>query len=238
MKYQWILLVLMVLVSAHCSPSTKEQTVGENALDKILGDKLLDVKTGKIRDNNFMDLIGMETHYLAIPSKLYEVEKITEDLYLLKQRKTYTNARRFSALLKISEEQIIQYEIFNDWEVVQFISQEDKTVLLCHNFNHYDSYWTQNQNAMTVLKYDGALQKEWGYKPNDKNLVIEGLGIKLISNRIKVAINIITGCHICTNEIELELDEKGNCKQAKEISKKHSATNFSIKELKNFFVKE
>jgi hypothetical protein len=238
MKYQWILLVLMVLVLAQCSPSTKEQTVGENDLDKILGDKLLDVKTGKIRDNNFMDLIGMETHCLAIPSKLYEVEKITEDLYLLKQRKTYTNARRFSILLETNEGQVIQYESLDDWDVVQFASKEGNIVLLCHNFDYYDDYWIRNQNAMTIMEYDNTLQKQWQYEPNNKSLLIEGLGLEVFSNKIKATINIITGCHICTNEIELELDEKGNCKQAKEISKKHSATNFSIKELKNFFVKE
>ncbi|GEM_PF-1609785 len=216
------------------SPSTIEIV---NPLDTILGDKMIDVKTGNIRPNNFHMLAKIPINVFYKPSKLYNIKKIDKDIFLVQQKKSYRDARLFYLLIKIGKYFSTNYYVINDFYVIDFQKVKDDLVLLLSNLGNYNAHW-KVENEIKILKLSQDFNEEWTYSAKDKKICLDGEGMKEENGKILALVHLITGSHLCYDIVELEIDSYGNCVNTIERGNQHSSTTYKQSELNSIFKKK
>ena len=234
-----ILLCLILIISA-CQSETKNsnQKVAknkvDNALDTILGDKVIS-NDGKIkRSNNFKSLLKIPALNLQKPSNIYDIKPLGKDLYVIQQKKNYSEARNFDLVISAKENKIDNYFILNDFRIIDIKLFDDELFVLSSNFSNTSEHW-KSDNEIKVIKMDSNLKVLWQYSAKNNSYTLDGNRIRLEKGKIKALINVITGCHICYSVVELEFDQNGNCIKVKEKNKHNSSVDIKQKELETMF---
>lgn len=234
------LILFLLLMLTACNYETEKMHSADlhasnlNPLDTILGDKLISTEDNIIRNNNFKSLLNLPGLNLQMESKIYFIDPVADGLFLIRQKKSYTNARLFSLIVKVENEKISSYYILNDFNVIDFQETNDALILLCSNFNNTCKYWSF-ENEIKVLKLSSSLKEIWQYTAKSHKYSLDGNKLDLKQGKCNALINIITGCHICFNTIELEIDEVGNCTNVTSKSKTNSTVNIDQFELNEIF---
>jgi len=193
-----------------------------NELDSIFGDKVIDIERNRIRKNNFENLIGIASDLLCRESVLYNVINESNNYYLLKQKKGYSDARHFNAILKTDNDTVIDFFVFNDFSIIDIVQDGDELLILCDDWDNYNSYWKSKQQVF-IIKLDKNFNELWKYQiDNSSNL--QAVGIRAGKESYFYEINVITGCHICYSIAELELSNNGKYKSVKEIGLHNSSS--------------
>jgi len=239
MKKLLLYIGLLLVFSCSKSDSNSNQTVPplkkkyENKLDSILGDKIINISTGKIRPNNFYRLKEINVKSLLEKSYLYNVHPITKNFYLLKQNKSYSEARHFNIILKTNNKNVTDYYILNDLSVKDILPSENHFIILCDDFENNNSHWKSKQE-LQILKIDKNFKEIWQYKRNDY-FPFEAENSRIGKNSSFHRINVITGCHICYMIVELELSNEGKFKSLSKIGT-HNSEDIDLEILKKRFV--
>lgn len=237
------LFVLSLLLLFSCSSGIKNDSKAVispsiieivNPLDTILGDKMIDAKTGNIRPNNFHMLTKIPINVFYKPSKLYNIKKIDKDLFLVQQKKSYRDARLFYLLIKVGKNFPTNYYVINDFYVIDFQKVKDDLVLLLSNLGNYNAHWKVD-NEIKILKLNQDFNEQWTYSAIDKKICLDGEGIKVENGEILALVHLITGSHLCYDIVELEIDSNGNCVSAIELGNQHSSTTYKQSELNSIF---
>lgn len=194
-------------------PNDKQKTAKPesiNAFDTILGDKLINVKTGTIRPDNFQNITKVPLENLHTPSKIYNIKMIYNNLFLIQQKKRYDFARNFDLIVKIEKNRIISYFVLNDFKIVDMKKDKEDLLLLCSNFENRNKHWN-SVNEIKILKIDQNFNEIWQYSVKGQRYILDANKITNETNNIKFLINVITGCTICYNIVELNIDTNGKC---------------------------
>lgn len=234
-----ILLCLILIISA-CQSETKNgnqklaQNKVDNALDTILGDKVIS-NDGKIkRSNNFKSLLKIPALNLQKPSKIYDIKPIGKDLYLIHQKKNYSKARLFDLVVLVKDEKIINYFLLNDYKIVDTKLINNELYILSSNFQNTNENW-KSDNEIKIIKLDSDLKVIWKYSAKNSSHMLDGNELRIDNGKTKALINVITGCHICYSIVELEIDQNGNCINVVEKNKHNSSVDIKQKELETMF---
>lgn len=202
-------------------------------LDSILGDKILDLNTHEIRNNNFELLKQLKVENLEEASTLYKVEALSNNYFLLKQTKIYSEARNFSLILKTDDDSVTEYYVLNDFFVRDVIQHKNQFILLCDDFGNYNIFWKTSFTAK-IIKLDKNFNEIWKYEVSDEDYPLEAESSRKTEKGSLHTINVITGCHICYSIAELELSDKGKFKSVKEIGVNNSE-HLSLEFLQGIF---
>lgn len=201
-------------------------------LDTILGDKILDQATDNIRLNNFKSFKNLTEGDLLVESKLYEVTAIETDLYLLKQKKIYTEARRFSAILKVEDGIVENYYVSNDFTIKDVERTDNSLFIISDDTNNHNSYW-RYKKQVKMMKLDNGFNAEWEYKISSDDYGIEGCTVDVSNSDSHWDINVMPGSTMLEDIYRLELDELGVFKSVKWVSSSHLGTDFLTVDEKN-----
>lgn len=221
--------------SASQSNSQIEETKAINPLDKILGDKLVNEKSGEIRQNNFIDFLSISSEDLLRHSDLYEVTPVGAAFYLIHQKKMYTKARTFSAILKVDGENIVKYHVMDDFNIVDYMSHSKGLSILYGNFGNYNEYW-KTSNDIQLVRFDNNLNQQWRYAPKSDIFPLKAIEITNQYDYTSATIDLVTGCHVCTNTFVVKIDGLGNCFSAVEIFKTNSSAKIDKQSITKIFV--
>ncbi|MGB0869914.1 MAG: hypothetical protein ACPGSD_09975 [Flavobacteriales bacterium] len=242
-KYKKVLYVIFtILLIYSCSNSSNDieqkiiNTSIINPLDKILGEKLLNDSTKEIRAGNFESLKNLTKKNIQEESLLYKLSEIKKGYYKLNQKKFYSNARLFSAILKVDSERVVNYRIESDFKIVDESYDTKAIYLLKGNFGYNNKFWKIN-SEIQLVKLDHYLNQLYVYKPNSKKFPLEAMELEVQKDYLNVVVNVITGCHICFNTFELKIDKNGTCISAIEISKQNSSVVLDKKTIEGIFMK-
>lgn len=233
MRLTFCLILIFVLTSCSFEDINEggiDFPIKINPLDSILGDKVINDEPREIRLNNFQDFYEITREDLGLTSKLYSITEIGSDCYLINQKKKYSEARNFTVLVKVNDKKISKYQVVNDFQTIDFINDNSGFSILLGNFGLYNEYWKPN-NQIKVINFDFDLTEIWSYTSTSDDFPIEGLEI----DHHAVKVNVITGCHICTNTFELKLNQSGKCISASQIYSTNSSTIFTKEMSSNIF---
>lgn len=174
--------LFLIIAVISCKPSEQKNLSVEDKhknpvqpkskLDQILGDKVLDFEKEIIRDNNFDDLLNLSVDDLLRVSELYEVEKIGNKMYHLKQKGYYNEARNFEIILKTKGDSVIDYYCINDELIIGKQMQNDTLFLVTNNVHH--PYW-KKIDGVNVYAMDQNLNVLWHYQPNNEQAGLNGV---------------------------------------------------------------
>jgi len=206
-----------------------------NPLDSILGDKLINEEVGEIRKNNFSDLLQLSKDDLLYKSSLYDVSELGEDFFILNQKRFYSEARLFSVLLKVEQENVVNYQVFNDFQIIDKSINSKGLFLLLGNFGNYNKFWKTN-NEVLLIRFDHDLNQLWTYTPNSDQLPLEAVKIEFQDDYVIVTVNIITGCHICYNTFDIKIDNQGKCFYAVQIGEQNSSVVLNEETIDKVFI--
>ena len=237
MKLVYFLVTIVFLTSCLSEPNLENKVKTTQTiftLDSIFGDKLITENQDEIRQNNFLYFLKITKENLVDNSALYNVTPIGPDFYIVNQKQTYSKARSFSALLKIKEEIVSKYEIVNDFQIIDQLNDLKGLFILFGNFGNYSKYWKTN-NEIQLIRFDNSLNQLWVYAPLSTQFPLEAIEIKSKNDYTIVTVNVITGCHICTNTFELKIDSLGNCFSAIEIHKTNSTVSLDKQTVTEIF---
>lgn len=227
--YKYFLLYLGIfLISCSNLSSNKENNENSNSLnnplDSILGDKVEDSKSNKIRKNNFEKLKNITLNDLQKPSKLYDIDKKNKNYYVLTQKKNYSSARLFNIIFKIKNGRIQNYHIINDFSVKDYLVIDDNLITICDDRKNTNTFW-ESKRQINITKFDENFGVKWNYEikvVDDFYYNLEASHIVTREQKTFYIVHLIIGCDMCHNAIELELDKNGKYKSAKEIDREHS----------------
>lgn len=205
----------------------------KNPIDTIVGDKILHQSTGKIRSNNFSSLIGLDKKYLQRPSLLYEAKEIYPNYFILRQKKNYSLARHFNMLIATDEQKITKFLAFEDFTVVDIKRDSSSWIVLLSDFNQTNAHWKSKQQ-IRIEKIDADFQKVWEYRRRNDIHLLNGREIISASNEYLFSIEVITGCHICYELVELRLDKNGNFLSVHKLHN-HNSSDVDSETLKKIF---
>ena len=220
-----------------CSEEQKNsfEEIKWNKLDSVFSDKILYEKTEVIRKNNFEKLLNINVSDLLTVSKLYNTSRIDENYFLLEQNKYYEKARLFNAILKIDSNKVIDYYIINDFEIKDVIVQDENILLISDDFENHNTYW-ENSKELKIIQLNEKLKENWNYRISYTN-PLEAVSIKVYDTHNSYIINVITGCHMCYNTVELILNKNGKLVSVKEIDL-YNATSITNEKLNNIFIQK
>ncbi|MBI1286951.1 MAG: hypothetical protein GC178_05170 [Flavobacteriales bacterium] len=216
---------MLLVAFSSCSPKQLNTNDGTakttNPLDLILGDKLLELGSGEIRENNFQDVLTLSKQNLSDSSSLYDVYTEDSVFYFVNQRKMYSAARLFSMVLKVEGQNVAKFRAVDDFKVADMSSDTKGVTVLFGNFGFYGEHW-KTDNEVQLVRFDNNLNEVWRYTPISSRFPMEGLKIFSQDGYTSVWINLITGCHICVNTYEVKVDSLGKCISAIEVDRNNS----------------
>ena len=239
MKAFYLLLLLVSAVSCSSQPETKNSIVegfNGNPLDLILGDKMIDEKTKAIRSNNFENLLALTRFDLEKHSELYSLKNLADDFTLLTQKKTYSEARNFDIILKLEKESVSKYFVLNDSRIEGEYQDSSTLYILTGDIENHNVYW-KTENKICLLKFDDQLNQFSKYTAKSNLYPLEAVSLRNENNQLIATVEVITGCHICTNTFELKFNETGNCTSAVEIAKTNSNVELDSAFISSTFIK-
>lgn len=204
-------------------------------LDLVVGDKIVNAKTGKIRGNNFKSLIGKDEKILLKKSRLYTIDKLDSNLYLIRQNSKYYEARLFNLLIKTRKEKISDYLCINDLAVINIQKDLKNQIILLSDFEHNENIYWKTGNKIKILLIDNNFKELWSYVRKSNNYPLSGKTIDLKKDKYTFHIEVITGCHICLNVVELHLSKTGKFISAKVLEKQNSEKILGDAELRKIF---
>lgn len=206
-----------------------------NALDTILGDKYIDNSTTNFRPNNFQSLTEIPVFYLLKQSKIYNIKKIDDGLFLLQQKKSYTGARLFNILLTVDNDTIKDYFVLNDFKISDYRYCKNELLLLCSNLDNTNVHWN-TKNEVKILKINSSLEEIWTYSAKDNTFMLDATELKVEDEKIFALVHAIRASHISYNIIEVEIDNNGKCQNANEIGKVNISETLSQETVNSIFM--
>lgn len=232
--------LVSIIFIYSCSPEPKVDSenitppTSSNPMDSILGEKVINEALGEIRKSNFSDLLQLSKDDLLNKSNLYDVSELGDDFFILNQRRFYSEARLFSVLLKVEQENVVNYKVFNDFKIMDKSISSKDLFLLLGNFGNFNKFW-KTDNEVQLIRFDNDLNQLWTYTLNSDQFPLEATKIKCLNDHVTVTINIITGCHICYNTFEIKIDNQGNCLSAIQIGEQNSSVVLSEETIDKIF---
>ncbi len=153
-------------------------------------------------------------------SDLYEIEKLDDTRYILRQKKAYTNARTFNLILKTAKGKIKSYYALNDFQTIDAELEPEHSLILVSDFGIYSEHWKSEQQ-IKIIKLDANFNEIWTYILN-VDTPLNGRSLSIKNDKYHATIDVITGCHICSVQVELELSRNGELLSFKQIRKENS----------------
>lgn len=189
-------------------------------LDSIFGEKILNEKTGEIRKDNFNALYRLKKEQLSVKSKIYDINKLSDNLFLVSQKKNYEKARNFNLLLTTNKFNVSKFLVINDFDIVDVKRDSIHWILLLSDFDQHNKYWKSEQQ-IKVLKLDENLNEIWSLTRNS-NYPLSGESLRIFNNKYSLKVQLITGCSICYTVAELVLTKNGEVTSVKSIGHQNS----------------
>jgi hypothetical protein len=215
------------------SEPEKRISIQKSPLDTILGDKILNVETGKLRKDNFKSLLKIRKDQLKIKSALYNLKQLDHHHFVLSQKQKYTDARNFSILVKTNDSFISDYVVFNDFLISDVKRDAASWILLLSDFHQTNNYWKSEQQ-IKIVKLDSRLKELWSFSKNSAfPLACQSLTINPDNYSFKI--EVITSCHICFSLAELLLTKDGQFSSVRTIGTQNSY-KLTDEELQQIFI--
>jgi hypothetical protein len=150
-KYLLVILIstLFLVALTHFIPSSSLKTeihAAEvrpnpilNPIDCIHGDKWLENNT--IRTNNFDSILAIPALHLKSPSELYLIQPLPNQYFLLTRKKFFHQNRRYSLIVKVEDNRIIQLKSFVDFDIRKLVVHNNKYYVLQGDYSELDNHW-------------------------------------------------------------------------------------------------
>jgi outer membrane protein assembly factor BamB len=206
--------------SEDIAQGTSETTHPFNPIDTILGDKVLSLDPNEFRYDNFNSLVDLDEDYLNWDSDLYEIEKLNDTLFIMRQKKTYTDARTFGIILKPSNGKIESYYVLNDFEIIDVEIEPNHCLILASDFFIYSEHWKSEQQVK-IIKLDDDFNEIWTFNLNVYK-PLNGRSLSINNDKFYATIDVITGCHMCSVQVEFEFSRDGELLSYKQTGKENS----------------
>ncbi len=200
---------LSIFLCFSCNKELKKNKLKSsiiNPLDTILGDKAVDNKI--TRQDNFKCLTDLDKKWLFQKSEHYLIQQIDTNLFLLKQKKNYIDARNFSALIQTKSSKMYLYKVFNDFIITDVKKDTENWIVLLSDFDNRNDFWKSKQQ-ISVLKLDNQLNEIWKYNAESINYPLVGRKLTVNKKAYSILVDVITGCHICLVYAYIEMSKEG-----------------------------
>ena len=229
-----ITIVLASFFLISCSTEEGNEQKSDNPVDKILGEKILEEE---FRQDNFSDFLSLTRTNLDAESALYDITPLGTHHYVINQKKLYENARLFSAILRVDEQKVVDYRLFNDFRIRDQMEDSTGIYIILSNFGVPISHWKPS-HEFEILSLDRELREKWVYNPVSPKFPIQGKCFIRHDKKLIASVNLVTSCHACYNTFELEFDRNGNCLSATEKERVLTNHNFDRTKLMNLLKTE
>lgn len=177
----------------------------KNRLDNILGEKKF--QNGNIRPDNFYLFHTLDKSDVNSYSQLYSVDQISENIYLLQQKKVYDSARVFTALLKFDKDSVVNFVIFDDLKCKDYVVHDSKLTFLLGNFGIFNAW--ESKNKLLLFTMNHQLKPTWRYAISHPNYNINPHALSFENGNYQLTCNLITGCDICYDQFQINLSVTG-----------------------------
>lgn len=207
-------------------------THSTNPLDQILGDKW--ISNDSIRKNNFENLIGLPKSVLLAKSKLYSVTKVNDEVFLMRQNKSYSEARNFDLLLQIRNDSVCTFKAIEDFSIIDIKKDNSDWILLLSDWDNTSADWESKQQ-IEIKKIDKNFEDVWTklYKGNTYHLNAER--IDEITDHYNFTLKFIAVCHECFIRVNLRLTKEGKFVLVENLGQVNTTHQINQEELEAFF---
>lgn len=218
---KWIPVLFILIISCTTKvdstvtylDSENEEKTETSKLDTILGDKILDDLTDSIRLNNFESFKNLNEADLLVKSKLYDIDLIENGFYLINQKKVYTAARLFSAILKVNDGKVVNYFVLNDFTIKDVKIVDSNLHAIADDYDNKNTFW-RYKGLVKMLNLNLDFSQNWVYTITSES-ALEGMEINYINNSTIWKINVMPGSSMLHNYFELKLNDLGEFKSVK-----------------------
>ena len=161
-------------------------------LNTILGEKVLDLETEEIRRDNFESFLKLYKSELYRYSLIYQLDRLSKNYYQLRQKKKYLEARNFDALIIINDSVVIDYCIFEDFNIIDCANDSERSIVLLSDCHQTNINWKSN-NVACLAVLDGDFKGIWS-KTFRTKYATDGNEFHLLENgNYAVLSNVIKG---------------------------------------------
>lgn len=180
-----------------------------NPLDAILGEKKMD--DGTFRNDNFQAILKIKASFLKDSSKLYRIQSITKDLFLLTRKAFYYNNRSYSLFVKTLGEHITFCHPVIDFPIKGVLYSNQKIYLISDDYSEIAKPWRPTY-TVKISCIDSNFNELWTTSsiPN-KGYFFYGTRLEFKNDQLVAGIGINSegSSTMCVDEFDLTLSESG-----------------------------
>lgn len=137
-----------------------------NPLDAILGEKKRD--DGTFRDSNFDSILRIKASFLRDSSVLYQVQQLTEKVFLLTRKKFFYNNRGYSLFVKTQGDTIVSCCPVLDFQVRKALYSDRRIYFIADDYSEIASPWKPTYTVkIACLNLD--FQEQWKTSSQSNN---------------------------------------------------------------------
>lgn len=229
---------MLILLVAACNSKAPDNTVKPKrikSLDIIYGDKVRSQKSGGFRVNNFERLKAFSASELNQPSTRYSLEDVTDEIKLLRQKKSYSQARNFDILLQLKKSRVANYRVLNDTRIIDRLVEKDGMYLLLDDEENHNAFW-KTENKIELIRLDKNLNEISKYTAKSTQYPLRAVNLKRINDNLVARVEVIAFCAICTVQFDLSFDGSGNCISAVEVGRSNSNVDLTSDFIETTFI--
>lgn len=224
MKPKYVYFFSLILLISACSSnasSPEHESQLPKPLDVLYGDKVVNSETKTIRPNNFDTLKFFKEQDFTQQSVLYSVESFGADFKIIRQKKSYSEARNFNIIVQIKNKRVSKYLVLNDALIVDKHRTNDGIYLLLGDEENHNAFW-KTENKLQLLHLDKNLNEISKYTAKSTQFPLRAINLRYLNSNLVASVEVIAGCSICTARFDLTFDNNGDCSSAVEVGRSHS----------------
>lgn len=215
-------LLLLLFIVSSCGDKidetslkidSAEENMSTSPLDLILGEKVLNYEANEIRPDNFKDFLNLKRSDFTDSSDIYDITVIDNLFIALKQKRTYNDAQKYGVIIKLNGEDVVAYEVIYNFDIIDLLRNEEDLYILATQLNNVNDYWTTDR-GINLRRMNSNLMTLWMYHNQVDEHPLNAQSIKMTNEGIVLNIDMITGCSMCYNDVDLLINKDGACTKA------------------------
>lgn len=209
--------------------SAPKKDICSNPLDLILGEKVLE--DGTLRKDNFDSVLNIKSTFLKDSSKIYKVQELSKDLFLLIRKRTFLNTQNYSFFVKTKEDRIVSYYVVKDFGVSNALVSDKRIYFICDD-NNSNSQFRKPGYIVGIACLDSNFKEIWKTFScsNQYFFYAAGLSLKGADLHAEVEVQRQGSSTMCTDFFDLQLTKSGKSTSSKYIGS-HSCAGRNVPEL-------
>ncbi len=180
-----------------------------NPIDYIIGDKWLDNNT--LRPNNFDSILAISADHLNLPSELYTIKALSNHYYLLTRKKFFPNNRRYSLIVQVQNQRIVDVIAFGDYDIRNIATHENKHYILQGDYSELSNHWGY-EYVLKISCFNQEFESLWSIQTPNKTgqyFIPNGITIENDSLKVDYGLQAGGGSTMCVMNYQTTLDLNG-----------------------------